>query len=81
MIDDRWRTLPCSPCGGHGVVPVYSAFDFEGPGECSSCGGMGRVFIRPSGHLFLWPGGPAAGKTDASEYEQGAPYRIPREEA
>lgn len=61
--DALWRTVTCSRCDGHGLVSVYSGggLDFEGAGECRDCGGGGRLFIRPSGRLFQYPGGPAAG--------------------
>ena len=73
-MDNKWRTCRCPSCGGHGVVSVYSAYDFEGPGECGECGGSGSLFIRPSGHLFQWPGGPACGMGSREEYEAGTPW-------
>lgn len=67
-MDDKWRTIPCQKCGGLGVVSVYSAFDFEGPGECPDCIN-GSLWLRPSGHAFLYPGGPAAGMVSRVTYE------------
>lgn len=34
----------CSFCGGHGVVSVYSAYDFEGCAFCPRCGGSGTEY-------------------------------------
>lgn len=56
-----WRTINCPACSGLGVVSVYSAMDFEGPGECKECGGSGRLWVLPSDHTFMFPGGPARG--------------------
>jgi hypothetical protein len=42
--------------------------------DCPDCD-SGVVFIRPSGHLFRWPGGPAAGRTSPDEYEKATPVR------
>lgn len=40
------------------------------PFECGDCGGVGRLWIRPSGHLFQYPGGPAAGIWSEEKYEE-----------
>ena len=69
-----WRTIQCHGCGGHGVVAVYSYYDFEGADFCDVCGGAGYVFIRPTGHLFLHPGGPACGMGTPTDYQRGTPY-------
>ncbi len=56
----RGEWISCSMCGGCGVVSIYSARDFEGPGECSYCS-AGKIWRYPSGHLALYPGGPFCG--------------------
>lgn len=52
-----WVRERCGTCDGHGVVAVYSAYDFEGPGECASCGGSGTVWRTPNGRYVEYPGG------------------------
>lgn len=79
-IDDLWRTVACSHCRGYGVIATYSAYDFEGPGECSTCDGSGRFFIRPGGQLFQYPGGPAAGMWPEA-YDAAMPFRPAAHEA
>ena len=84
-IDAQWRTVACPGCGGGGVVAVYSYDDFEGPGECVDCGGSGQLWIRPSGHLFEYPGGRAKGSWPG-QYEHAQSYTVeasgsPQEEA
>jgi hypothetical protein len=74
-MDDLWRTITCWECRGYGVVSVYSANDFEGPGECGTCDGSGAVFVRPGGHCFHYPGGPACGMVSPEWYQRGEPYR------
>ena len=78
-MDNKWRVFTCPTCSGSGVVSVYSAYDFEGPGPCNDCGESGRIFIRPSGHCFAYPGGPAAGMWSKDKYQQSKPYVIPNE--
>lgn len=56
-----WTQVRCVTCSGHGVVSVYSAHDFEGPGECAHCGGSGAEWVSPRGRTALYPGGPFTG--------------------
>ena len=65
-MDDKWRTVKCLDCNGHGM---YLNAGGE-PSECITCDMSGVNWIRPSGHMFRWPGGPALGKASAEEYEQ-----------
>jgi len=60
--DDLWRVVACPRCGGSGLTNVYTASgdDYLGAGECTECAN-GHLYVRPSGHVFLYPGGPAAG--------------------
>ena len=71
-MDNKWRTIQCPGCNGFGVIAVYSAYDFEGPGECPECVN-GTLWLRPSGHAFLYPGGPAAGMVSRETYALAAP--------
>jgi len=66
MPDDKWRTVSCGCCAGLEWVGDY-------PRECRRCGGGGTLFIRPKGHLFQYPGGPAAGIGMPEEYAQATP--------
>lgn len=52
-----WTAEPCHRCGGHGIVSVYSAYDFEGADFCPVCGGSGRVW-RTGKVVAVYPGGP-----------------------
>ena len=56
----RWE--PCGCCV-NGLVSDYGYFgeDFYGPKECDHCGGGGRVWVYPSGHMAWYPGGPFCG--------------------
>jgi len=62
-MDNKWTEIPCGRCGGCGLVSEYTfgGTDFLGAGECPDCGGSGAQWMRPSGHLFMHPGGPAIG--------------------
>ena len=62
-----WKPIRCSSCNGLGVVAVYSAYDFEGPGECRECGGAGQIWISPKGHLAQYPGGRWRGSLPKAE--------------
>jgi hypothetical protein len=53
-----WQREKCGACSGYGMVSSYSAFDFEGPEECNSCGGTGINWKTPKGRYVLYPGGP-----------------------
>jgi DnaJ-class molecular chaperone len=70
-----WRTLPCPRCGGHGLVSVYTmgGGDFVGAGECNTCSGSGQLWIRPSGHTFSYPSGPAQGMWSKQKYLEATP--------
>ena len=57
----RWKTTDCYGCGGHGVVSVYSASDFEGAGDCRACGGSGQLLISERDRIADYPGGPFRG--------------------
>jgi hypothetical protein len=48
-----------------------------GADECSDCGGDGRLWIRPTGHTFMYPGGPATGMWSVEEYERSTPWEEP----
>ena len=60
-IYPAWTAETCWNCGGHGVVSVYSHNDFEGAGECGTCGGSGQLWRSPKGRLAMYPGGPFRG--------------------
>lgn len=68
-MDDKWRVIGCGTCRGYGTVSVYSATDFEGPGDCPECDGTGAVWLRPTGHAFAYPGGPAKGVYSPDDYK------------
>ena len=73
MTDALWRVASCGCCAG-----IKWGGDY--PRECRQCGGEGAVFIRPSGHVALYPGGPWCGMWSRTRYEQATPYRIEPEE-
>lgn len=75
MMDNKWRTTQCPNCGGHGVVSDYgfSGRDFLGPKECEDCWGSGKLWIRPTGHCFAYPGGPARGMWSKEQYAKSTP--------
>ena len=60
-IHPGWTQRTCGRCLGAGQVAVYSAMDFEGPGECPDCGGNGAYWESPKGRAALYPGGPFTG--------------------
>lgn len=64
------KSVTCWSCGGHGVVSVYSAMDFEGAGECKDCGGNGVLWLYPSGVIARYKGGPLCGRLTKREMEQ-----------
>ena len=43
----------------------------EGPTDCDCSGGV--IYLRPKGHAFEWPGGPACGWWSEKEYESATP--------
>jgi hypothetical protein len=68
-MDDKWRVVSCSSCRNG----MYWSYTSDGPEECRGCGGSGEVWIRPKGHCFQYPGGPAAGMWDKEKYKEGTP--------
>lgn len=64
-----WRTVDCSRCV-RGLIDTY----VDGPRECPDCGGDGELWIRPTGHLFMYPGGPARGQWSKEAYLSGCPW-------
>ena len=75
-MDTKWRTVRCESCRGYGMVSDFRSGDFEGAMECPDCSG-GVVFLRPSGHAFAYPGGPALGKLyGVTDYERGRPVEV-----
>ena len=60
-MDKKWRVAACGCCNG-------LEWGGDSPRECTSCGGTGSVWIRPSGHVFLYPGGPALGRWSTQDY-------------
>lgn len=71
MIDDKWRTYTCTLCRGYGMIWVGDAA-WDGIAECDC--GNGTIYIRPTGHTFAWPGGPANGRDTKEQYEKATPY-------
>jgi len=69
-MDDKWRITRCPSCGSSGL----KWNDWSGAEECNDCGGSGRLWIRPTGHTFMYPGGPARGMWSKEEYERSTPY-------
>ena len=67
MADDKWRTKICNVC--YGGVEFYSTLDGIEERTCWCCGGYGQFFLRPSGHAFAYPGGPALGRWSKEDYE------------
>lgn len=66
-MDDKWRIVSCTMC----YAGTKWSFGDEGPVECSCSGGV--VYLRPKGHAFAWPGGPAIGWWTKEEYDSGTP--------
>ncbi len=62
-----WRIVYCGCCAG-------LEWGGEYPRECHQCGGQGRVFVLPSGHAALYPGGPFLGSGWQNDYAKGEPY-------
>lgn len=63
-MDDKWRITCCPSCGGGGVA----CYDL-----CIDCDGGGQLWIRPGGHCFKYPGGPAEGMWSKEEYNRSTP--------
>ncbi len=70
-VDDKWRHMNCGCCAG-------LEWGGEEPRECGRCDGSGMLFIRPTGHLFTYPGGSALGLASPEEYAKATP--LTREE-
>ena len=76
-VVSKWRTVRCPSCGGGGLVSAYTigGTDFLGADECNRCAN-GDLWILPSDHTALYPGGPFAGKWPGA-YKDGKPvYEI-----
>lgn len=71
MMDDKWRTTKCSSCSGYGLISA--PMSWYGFYECNNCGESGVVWLRPKGHAFQYPGGPACGMWTPEEYEKAKP--------
>lgn len=70
-MDDKWRILSCPICRGYGIVSAPMAwFGFT---ECDNCGESGTIWLRPKGHSFAYPGGPATGMWGIEYYKKGTP--------
>ena len=63
-MDDRWRIIPCYSC--------IRGLTYQGD-ECPKCHGSERIWIRPGGHCFAWPGGPARGMMSEEAYANAFP--------
>ena len=70
-MDDKWRTLTCPMCRGYGLLSAPMAW--YGFTECDYCGESGTIWLRPKGHSFEYPGGPATGMWEPEYYERGTP--------
>lgn len=56
MADNLWRYINCDCCAG-------IKWGGEYPTECDECEGSGIAgWVRPSNHVFKYPGGPAKGQ-------------------
>ena len=69
IMDNKWRHVECGCC--HGLQ-----WGGEEPRECLDCMGNGLTWIRPGGHTFLYPGGPATGMRTVKDYEKGVPVNV-----
>lgn len=56
-MKDDWRVIDCYRCDGKRVIATWDV-----PDECPVCCGNGVIWVRPTDHVFKWPGGPALGK-------------------
>ena len=72
-MDNLWRTTPCPACDGFGI---FWSLPADGDGECLECNGSGNWWIRPSGHLFQYPGGPALGMATIEIYNAGKEVEV-----
>ena len=67
-MDNKWRIIDCISCWGCGIVEGFAGVDMYLK-ECVECGGSGQLYIRPGGHVFLYPGGEARGMWDKNTTE------------
>ena len=68
-MDNKWSEFQCGSCR-RGLTSWGR--------ECPYCN-QGWVYIRPSGHLFAYPGGPALGKTGSDQYMRATPVEAVNE--
>jgi hypothetical protein len=68
-MDNKWRVISCASCRNG----MYWSYTYDEPEECRNCGGSGQIYIRPKGHCFQYPGGPATGMWSAEKYQEGTP--------
>ena len=69
-MDGKWRTFTCRICRGYGMIGNPEAW--YGYDDCDNCN-YGTVWIRPKGHAFQYPGGPACGMWGEEEYKKAIP--------
>lgn len=67
-MDENWRTMTCYLCNGTGLKTGLSRDD---AGTCDCYQGV--IWLRPKGHMFKYPGGPADGVGPEEWYEKGTP--------
>jgi hypothetical protein len=72
-VKPDWRLAECGSCRGYGLVSNCSTGE---PQDCRTCEGTGRVWIRPTGHVFQWPGGPALGRWYTEDYDHAIPVEV-----
>lgn len=69
-MDNKWRTISCGCDGGiEWRLTLGGYYDYT----CSGCKGSGTIYLRPSGHAFSYPGGPAVGSYTSVAYETAEP--------
>jgi len=68
-MDSKWRYIYCGICqaGEYWVDSLYGPYSIT----CPYCHGWHKIYLRPSGHAFAYPGGPAIGRYSSVEYEAG----------
>lgn len=66
-MDTLWRAFTCPFCS----AGIKWSYGDEGPVECDCAGGV--IYIRPGGHTFAWPGGPASGMWSKERYDKATP--------
>lgn len=60
-MDHKWRTISCNACIGG--IKMTAGTEVV---ECDCSGGL--FYVRPSGHLFSYPGGPARGRVSPARW-------------